>query len=85
MELEDDLDKIRSTGDFKESSLPILVSALRQGEVLFSDEEKRNIMSSPNTSWTVLYYCLITHHDESICIQLYNVMYFSLYCQTCVG
>jgi hypothetical protein len=45
---------------------------LRQGEVLFSDEEKRNIMSSPNTSWTVLYYCLIAHHDKYICIQLYN-------------
>ena len=50
MELEDDLDKIRSTEDFKESSLPILVSALRQGEVLFSEEEKRNIMSSSKTS-----------------------------------
>ena len=45
MELEEDLDKVRSAGDFKDSSLPILISALRQGEVLFSDEEKNSITS----------------------------------------
>jgi ribosome assembly protein 3 len=46
MELEEDLDKIRSAGDFNELSLPILISALRQGEVIFSDEEKRNIIGT---------------------------------------
>jgi ribosome assembly protein 3 len=44
MELEEDLDKVRSAGDFQESSLPILVTALKQGESIFSGEEKMRIM-----------------------------------------
>jgi ribosome assembly protein 3 len=44
MELEEDLDKIRSAGDFTDSSLPILITALRQGEAVFSPEEKQRIM-----------------------------------------
>jgi ribosome assembly protein 3 len=46
MELEDDLDKIRSAGDFKQSSLDLLISALRQGESIFSADEKRQVMQS---------------------------------------
>jgi ribosome assembly protein 3 len=48
MELEEDLDKIRSAGDFQDSSLPILISALKQGERIFSSEEKNRIMGSSN-------------------------------------
>jgi ribosome assembly protein 3 len=44
MELQDDLDKLRSASDFNESSLSILISALRQGEAVFSAEEKKRIM-----------------------------------------
>ncbi|KAF2427690.1 hypothetical protein EJ08DRAFT_680835 [Tothia fuscella] len=43
-ELEDDLDKIRSAGDFNENSLPVLINALQQGETIFSAEEKRRIV-----------------------------------------
>jgi ribosome assembly protein 3 len=43
-ELADDLDKIRSANDFSEKSLPILIHALKQGEAIFSDEEKAMIM-----------------------------------------
>ncbi|KIW02838.1 uncharacterized protein PV09_05895 [Verruconis gallopava] len=45
-ELEDDLDQIRSAGDFKDSSLPVLVTALQQGASLFSTEEKRRIVGA---------------------------------------
>jgi ribosome assembly protein 3 len=44
MELEDDLDKIRAAGDFKESSLSILIEALKQGDTIFSDEEKKQVL-----------------------------------------
>ncbi|KAF2667045.1 hypothetical protein BT63DRAFT_458005 [Microthyrium microscopicum] len=44
MELQEDLDKIRSAVDFKDSSLPILISALQQGSSLFSEAEKSRIM-----------------------------------------
>jgi ribosome assembly protein 3 len=44
MEFHEDLDKIRSSADFKDSSVPILVNALRQGQSLFSEEEKKGIM-----------------------------------------
>lgn len=43
-ELADDLDKIRSANDFSESSLPILIHALQQGQSIFSEEEKRRVM-----------------------------------------
>lgn len=43
-ELEDDLDKVRGSGDFNETSLPVLINALQQGESIFSAEEKRRIV-----------------------------------------
>ena len=43
-ELADDLDKVRSANDFSESSLPILIHALQQGQSIFSEEEKRRVM-----------------------------------------
>jgi ribosome assembly protein 3 len=46
MELQDDLNKVRSAGDFKDSSLPMLITALKQGEAIFSKEEKTRIMSN---------------------------------------
>jgi ribosome assembly protein 3 len=46
MELQDDLNKVRSAGDFKDSSLPILITALKQGESIFSPEEKVRIMNN---------------------------------------
>jgi ribosome assembly protein 3 len=46
MELQDDLDKVRSAGDFSEASLPLLIRALQQGEALFSDEEKKRITNN---------------------------------------
>jgi ribosome assembly protein 3 len=46
MEFHQDLDKIRSSADFKDSSVPILVNALRQGQSLFSEDEKKGIMGS---------------------------------------
>jgi ribosome assembly protein 3 len=45
-ELADDLDKVREAQDFKASSVPMLVHALRQGESLFSGEEKRRVVGS---------------------------------------
>jgi ribosome assembly protein 3 len=45
-ELEEDLDKIRSASDFKDSSLPVLINALQQGASLFSKEEKQRIIGS---------------------------------------
>ena len=44
-ELADELDKIRSANDFSEGSLPILIHALQQGQNIFSEEEKRRVMS----------------------------------------
>ena len=45
-ELADDLDKVREAQDFKTSSLPMLIHALRQGESLFSVEEKRRVVGA---------------------------------------
>jgi ribosome assembly protein 3 len=45
-ELSDDLEKIRSSADFKEESLPVLITALQQGEVIFSKEEKQRIIGT---------------------------------------
>ncbi|KAF1950222.1 hypothetical protein CC80DRAFT_482921 [Byssothecium circinans] len=44
-ELGDDLDKVREAKDFKSSSLPMLIHALRQGGSVFSGEEKRRVVS----------------------------------------
>lgn len=41
-EFADDIDKIRQASDFKESSLPVLVAALKQGATLYTEEERRD-------------------------------------------
>ncbi|POS84222.1 hypothetical protein EPUL_002881 [Erysiphe pulchra] len=43
-EFSDDLDQLRNADDFKEDSIPILISALQQGTSLFSIEEQRRIV-----------------------------------------
>jgi len=43
-ELADDLDKVRNAKDFDESSLPILIHALQQGQELFSPDERAVIV-----------------------------------------
>jgi ribosome assembly protein 3 len=45
-ELADDLDKVREAQDFKASSVPMLIHALKQGEKLFSVEEKRRVIGA---------------------------------------
>lgn len=45
-ELADDLDKVRSAQDFKANSIPMLIHALKQGESLFSGEEKRRVVTT---------------------------------------
>lgn len=42
-EFSNDLDKLRSAPDFKESSVPILIEALRQGTACFSADERRKV------------------------------------------
>ena len=44
-EFADDIDKVRNAGDFKSSSIPVLVRALKQGAAGFSEEEKRRVMN----------------------------------------
>lgn len=44
LELQDDLDKVRSAGDFNQASLSTLITALQQGESTFSQTEKDRIM-----------------------------------------
>lgn len=41
-EFADDIDKIRQASDFKESSLPVLVAALKQGATIYTEEERRD-------------------------------------------
>jgi ribosome assembly protein 3 len=43
-ELADDLDKVREAKDFKSSSLPMLIHALKQGGSMYSAEEKRRFV-----------------------------------------
>lgn len=45
-ELADDLDKVREAQDFKASSVPMLIHALKQGESLFSAEEKKSVLTA---------------------------------------
>jgi ribosome assembly protein 3 len=45
-ELADDLDKVREAQDFKANSVPMLIHALKQGERLFSVEEKRRVVGA---------------------------------------
>lgn len=47
-ELADDLDKVREAQDFKANSVPMLIHALKQGESLFSVEEKRRVVAAAN-------------------------------------
>ena len=42
----DDIDKVRSAPDFKDSSMPVLIEALKQGVHSFTDEEKARIMGA---------------------------------------
>lgn len=42
-EFANDLDTLRSAGDFGESSVPILIDALKQGRACFTAEERRKI------------------------------------------
>ncbi|EME77793.1 uncharacterized protein MYCFIDRAFT_33384, partial [Pseudocercospora fijiensis CIRAD86] len=43
-EFANDLDKLRSAGDFhQEKSVPLLISALKQGTACFSVEERRMV------------------------------------------
>ncbi|KAI9852306.1 MAG: hypothetical protein M1824_002026 [Vezdaea acicularis] len=44
-EFADDLDKIRAAGDFRNSSVEVLVAALKQGMELFTEEEKRKVVA----------------------------------------
>jgi ribosome assembly protein 3 len=45
-EVADDLDKVREAQDFKANSVPMLIHALRQGESMFSVEEKRRVVGA---------------------------------------
>jgi ribosome assembly protein 3 len=45
-EVADDLDKVRTAQDFKANSVPMLIHALKQGESVFSVEEKRRVVSA---------------------------------------
>ena len=40
---------MRNASDFKESSVPILVEALRQGTVLYGEEERKKVMGGSGT------------------------------------
>ena len=44
-----DLEKLRKAPDFKESTVPILIEALRQGSSIFSEEEKMLLVNGVNT------------------------------------
>lgn len=43
-EFEDDLEKLRTSEDFKSESLPMLIAALQAGTSLFSAGEKRRMV-----------------------------------------
>jgi ribosome assembly protein 3 len=45
-EVADDLDKVREAQDFKANSVPMLIHALKQGESMFSAEEKRRVVGA---------------------------------------
>ena len=48
-EFADDLDKVREAPDFKASSVPMLIHALKQGESLFSGEERRRVIGAASS------------------------------------
>ena len=43
-EFADDIDKVRNASDFKDSSLPILIEALRQGVGIYGEDERQRVM-----------------------------------------
>lgn len=45
-ELADDLDRVREAQDFKANSVPMLIHALKQGESMYSAEEKRRVVGA---------------------------------------
>ena len=45
-EIGDDLDKVREANDFTARSLPILIHALKQGQSIFSPEEKKRVIGA---------------------------------------
>ena len=45
-EFADDIDKLRKAGDFTDSSVPILVDALKQGAAMFSEEDRKILMGN---------------------------------------
>jgi ribosome assembly protein 3 len=45
-EFAEDLDRIRSTEDFKDDALAILINALQQGVSTFSIQEQRRIVTA---------------------------------------
>lgn len=47
-EFADDLDKVREAPDFKASSVPMLIHALKQGESLYSVDERKRIVGAAN-------------------------------------
>ena len=48
--LADDLDKVREASDFTNRSLPLLINALKQGESLYSAEERRRVVAAAGGS-----------------------------------
>lgn len=45
-ELVDDLDKVREAQDFKANSVPMLIHGLKQGESMYSANEKRRVVGA---------------------------------------
>lgn len=45
-ELGDELIKVREAPDFKSSSLPMLIRALKQGQSMYAVEEKRRVVGA---------------------------------------
>lgn len=46
IEFADDLESLRSASDFGDKSLPILISALKQGANTYGEAEKKKMMNS---------------------------------------
>ncbi|MDI1485087.1 MAG: hypothetical protein OHK93_000221 [Ramalina farinacea] len=44
-EFADDIEKLRKATDFKESSVPVLIAALKQGAGNFTVDQKRKVMT----------------------------------------
>lgn len=46
----EDLEKLRNANDFKESSVPVLIQALKQGAAGFTEGEKQRVMNGVRRS-----------------------------------